>query len=358
MGAAGGRAVEDTEQRAKKWRHRLGALVLAVAVVCPMGFLIVVGGGAMQGDSAFACEETGSVNPGAIVDGFDSEQMTNAITIVMVGQEMDVPRRGWVIAVATAIQESTLRILDGGPDDSLGLFQQRPSQGWGTPEQIKDPEYSSRKFYEKLLTVDGWEAMPLTEAAQRVQRSAYPDAYARHEGKATELVNAAAGEAPADCVALEPGEISPSGWTKPVTGAVGSGFRTSSRPNHQGVDIMVAKYTPIVAASGGVVIVSRCDNPSESFCDHDGSPTAGGCGWFVDILHASDIITRYCHQWRRPDVAVGDTVAAGQKIGEIGSSGNSSGPHLHYEVHVNGDRSRNGAIDPVEFMISQGAPLG
>lgn len=75
------------------------------------------------------------------------------------------------------------------------------------------------------------------------------------------------------------------------------------------------------------------------------------------MLHAQGIITRYCHLVSRPLVAVGDTVQAGDVIGDVGSSGNSSGPHLHFEVHVDGDRSSRGAIDPVPFMRSKGAPL-
>jgi len=83
-----------------------------------------------------------------------------------------------------------------------------------------------------------------------------------------------------------------------------------------------------------------------------------GCGWYVEILHAGNVITRYCHQVQRPIVTVGQQVAAGQSIGYSGSSGNSSGPHLHFEVHLNGDASYNGAVDPVKFMQDVGAPLG
>ena len=96
--------------------------------------------------------------------------------------------QGWIIAVATAMQESSLVNLTGGDRDSVGLFQQRPSQGWGTPEQLHDPTYAAGKFYDKLLTVAGWQTMPLTEAAQAVQRSAYPEAYAKWEQPATTLV--------------------------------------------------------------------------------------------------------------------------------------------------------------------------
>ncbi|MGW2865620.1 C40 family peptidase [Streptomyces sp. NPDC001205] len=120
--------------------------------------------------------------------GLTAEQMSNAKTIVSVGAQMGVPIRGQVVAIATALQESDLRNLPDGDRDSVGLFQQRPSQGWGTVQQIMDPVYSSRKFYNTLLQVDGWQSMPVTVAAQKVQRSGYPTAYAKHEGVAVQTV--------------------------------------------------------------------------------------------------------------------------------------------------------------------------
>ncbi|MFC0031740.1 hypothetical protein ACFFMM_19650, partial [Micromonospora chaiyaphumensis] len=102
------------------------------------------------------------------------------------------PERAAVISIATSLQESKLENLghlgDKNDHDSLGLFQQRPSSGWGTPEQITDPEYSTLAFLKGLKQVDGWQDMPLTEAAQTVQVSAYPDAYAQWEQQATDIV--------------------------------------------------------------------------------------------------------------------------------------------------------------------------
>ncbi|WP_449701866.1 hypothetical protein [Actinoplanes sichuanensis] len=119
---------------------------------------------------------------------WSAEQVTNARIIVRVGRDRQIPARGWVIAVATALQESGLRNLPGGDRDSIGLFQQRPSQGWGTPAQLTDPAHQADRFYTRLITVADWQRMPLTDAAQAVQRSAYPDAYAKWEGDATSLV--------------------------------------------------------------------------------------------------------------------------------------------------------------------------
>ena len=118
----------------------------------------------------------------------------NAATIVAVGQNLHVPPRGWIIAVATAMQESHLHNLPNlgaaNDHDSLGLFQQRPSQGWGTPTQIMDPTHAATTFYRHLLTIKGWTDLPLTAAAQAVQRSAFPGAYAKWEPDATQLVGA------------------------------------------------------------------------------------------------------------------------------------------------------------------------
>ncbi|MFJ9447954.1 C40 family peptidase [Kitasatospora sp. NPDC101235] len=121
-----------------------------------------------------------------------SEQIPNARAIQATGVAMHIPVRGQVVALATALQESELRNVNGGDRDSLGLFQQRPSQGWGTPEQIMQPVYASTKFYEALQKVNGWESMTVTQAAQAVQRSGFPDAYAKWQPLAEALQKALA----------------------------------------------------------------------------------------------------------------------------------------------------------------------
>ncbi|MFB9775000.1 peptidoglycan-binding protein [Brevibacterium otitidis] len=140
----------------------------------------------------------------ASIDQLDQEQIDNARTIIGVGRGGQISDQGIVIALMTAMQESTMYNLDYGDRDSLGLFQQRPSMGWGTEAQIQDPVYASKSFYginpegsnPGLIQVEGWENMAPTEAAQAVQRSAYPDAYAKWEPLARELL-AAHGDAPA-----------------------------------------------------------------------------------------------------------------------------------------------------------------
>ncbi|MCX4674488.1 hypothetical protein OG413_03985 [Streptomyces sp. NBC_01433] len=124
------------------------------------------------------------------------DQAANAATISAVGTTRGMPERAVTIALATALQESALRNLDHGDRDSLGLFQQRPSQGWGTARQIMDPVYSAGMFYDRLAEVPGYSRLPLTVAAQRVQLSGFPQAYAKHEPDAALLAAALTGRAP------------------------------------------------------------------------------------------------------------------------------------------------------------------
>ncbi|MGV9939686.1 C40 family peptidase [Streptomyces sp. NPDC003401] len=126
------------------------------------------------------------------VPGLDdpAEQVPNAKTIQATGVAMNIPTRGQVVALATALQESGLRNLTYGDRDSLGLFQQRPSMGWGTANEILDPVHASTRFYEGLKKVSGWQSLSITQAAQAVQKSGFPDAYAKWEPLATALQKA------------------------------------------------------------------------------------------------------------------------------------------------------------------------
>ncbi|WP_346535116.1 peptidase M23 [Micromonospora sp. DPT] len=141
----------------------------------------------------------------APVAGLDQAQMDNAKAIVKAGRKMGVPRQALIIAVATAMQESNLYNYASGvlPEsqnyphqaigwdhDSVGLFQQRPSSGWGEVRDLMDPEYATQAFLSALLEIPGWQNLALTDAAQAVQVSAFPWAYAQHEWRATEVVEA------------------------------------------------------------------------------------------------------------------------------------------------------------------------
>ena len=125
------------------------------------------------------------------------EQTANAALIAGIAQQRGLPARAATIALATAIQESGLRNIDYGDRDSLGLFQQRPSQDWGTEEQVQDPVYATNAFYDALVRIDGYESMEITVAAQEVQRSGFPEAYADHEAEGRALASALYGLSPA-----------------------------------------------------------------------------------------------------------------------------------------------------------------
>lgn len=125
------------------------------------------------------------------------DQSGNAATIAAVAVQRGLPARAVTIGIATAIQESKLRNIDYGDRDSLGLFQQRPSQGWGTPEQVTDPLYATNAFYDELVEIEGFEDLEITDAAQRVQRSAFGEAYADHEPVGRLFASALTGYSPA-----------------------------------------------------------------------------------------------------------------------------------------------------------------
>jgi hypothetical protein len=125
------------------------------------------------------------------------EQADNAATIAAVGTRLGMPDHAVSVAIATALQESGLRNLAYGDRDSVGLFQQRPSQGWGRTEQISDTVYASTAFYQRLRQHRDWQRMEVTDAAQMVQRSAAPQAYAQWEPQARAIAAALTGEAEA-----------------------------------------------------------------------------------------------------------------------------------------------------------------
>ena len=126
----------------------------------------------------------------------DPSQARYAGLITAIGVQRGLPARAASIALAVAYQESDLRNLDGGDRDSAGLFQQRPSQGWGTLEEVRDPVHAANAFYDALEKVDGYEELEITVAAQEVQRSGFPDAYADHEADARALASALSGNSP------------------------------------------------------------------------------------------------------------------------------------------------------------------
>jgi hypothetical protein len=179
----------------KRRRGRLfrfsSAFVVLLAVAGYLVVQYVTGGRGGPG-----CKVVSGKDDGQAYE-FSQEQTMNAATIAAVGTGRGMPERAVTIALATALQESQLVNIQHGDLDSLGLFQQRPSQGWGTKKEILDPTYAAGVFYEHLSKVDDYQQLPLTVAAQRVQRSGYPEAYAKHEPEATLLSAALTGQAAA-----------------------------------------------------------------------------------------------------------------------------------------------------------------
>lgn len=350
---------------------RRAALVSAAAAVgVPIALIGTLSGTAsMDQAAASGCgavvTDAAAVKAGARpawwnIDGQGAERDQNVGTIVAVVRAQRMPDRAAVIALATAIQESRLVNLTGGDRDSAGLFQQRPSQGWGTLAQVTDPVYATTKFLEALQRVPGWPLMPLTQAAQAVQKSGFPDAYAQHEALATQLLIAAGDtsstdtpppsgdSAPpvitnADCPAGQP--VISGRWANPLKPAAYT--LTSSfgdyRPNlpiaklHKGQDMAAPIGTPVLSVCDGVVITAGWDQYG------GGNQTTIDCGGGITIklMHQSAITT-----------TAGTSVSAGTEIGAVGSTGNSTGPHLHLQVEVDGV-----AINPVPFMTQHQVPL-
>jgi cell wall-associated NlpC family hydrolase len=194
--------------------------ITATITVLPLAILLGV---------ALAAEASGALSPtaaspltacgiapvkaGVSTDGrpaLDATQIGNAQIIYNVAEDLQLPAHAPVIAIATAMQESGLRNLTGGTADSLGLFQQRPSQGWGSPAEILNPVYAASAFYARLVQVADWQTLPLTVAAQDVQHSATPGAYAKWESLADALVSTVSGAATA-CLTDSGGHVPASG---------------------------------------------------------------------------------------------------------------------------------------------------
>lgn len=145
-------------------------------------------------------------------------------------------------------------------------------------------------------------------------------------------------------------------WVRPlVNGTLGQGFGGTCDGCHHGVDIIAARWEPIRAVHAGVVQTSKCGSPN---CDIDGSPSTPGCGWYVGINHPDGTGTLYCHMVQRPLVNVGDNVSTGQVIGYVGTSGHSSGTHLHFQTHNGPSNNDGNTVNPVTFMAARGVDLG
>ena len=164
--------------------------------------VLVAGGGAVLGLNALLSSvvpqsPTCTLGAGPAAVDFDPEQAADAATVAAVARRRGLPNHAVTIALAAALQESKLYNVNYGDRDSLGIFQQRPSQGWGTPAQLMDPAYAANAFFSHLEKVPAWRGMAVAEAAQLVQHSADGSAYSQWEDRARALARALTGEVPA-----------------------------------------------------------------------------------------------------------------------------------------------------------------
>jgi hypothetical protein len=169
--------------------RRVRTGILSIVTIAALG-AAGIGIYSALGDTASSCR----VRLDQSTYSLDLEQAEHATTIAAVGKRLGLANHAVTVALAAALQESNLHNLSHGDRDSLGLFQQRPSQGWGTASQVMDPNYAATAFYAHLEKVTGWENLPVTTAAQEVQRSGAPEAYAKWESKARALAIATTGE--------------------------------------------------------------------------------------------------------------------------------------------------------------------
>jgi len=178
------------------------APVVGIVVVVVLLFTIITGAG--DDDAAAAtCGASGTVSGTAVsvqsgdlpakVGPYSGDQVKNAAAIISIGKQRGLTQHAQQTALMAAMTESTLNNLSGGDRDSAGLFQMRPSQGWGTQAQVTDISYAINLFYERLVKVPGWDSMSPGEAAQSVEGSAFPDAYATKAANAVEMMNALSG---------------------------------------------------------------------------------------------------------------------------------------------------------------------
>ncbi|WP_125778377.1 M23 family metallopeptidase [Antribacter gilvus] len=343
--------------------------VVAAAVGLPLilvtGLLGVV---VLNGEAVAACNpgagpsSSVTIDPAAVpattVAGYSGEQLVNAAYILRAGQDLDLGVRDQTIGVMTAMGESGLRILDHGDavgPDSRGLFQQRDNGAWGSYTDRMDPYISATNFFRAMMRIDDRDSLPPTIVAHRTQRNADPYHYERYWPAAVEVVEALVGVdtglSPGTggqvCTAgpLTPGQVSTTGWAVPAAGPVTSSFGMRVHPIykvlrlHAGTDLGGGGCNgPIWAAQNGVVVFAGFDSR--------------GTG-VIRLDHGSGVETWYLHE--RADgilVDVGDHVTAGQQIGRVGDSGDSTACHLHFEVHLDGQ-----AVDPEPYMAQAGAPL-
>jgi murein DD-endopeptidase MepM/ murein hydrolase activator NlpD len=371
--------------------RKLAISALALMFFAPAAALLGIGV-LMNPAAAHCATPAGAVNLGPVPDSLtvttangetftlNRQQLTHAASIIAIGNSQgDVGWPGIKIALMAALTESTLRMLtntgtypesanypndgNGSDHDSLGLFQMRPQSGWGTVAELMDPTYQARAFFggptgpnypspRGLLDIPGWQQMDPGEAAQAVEVSAYPDRYRNYEPVAETILTALTSSSSSATPAGSGGPaVSSSRVVFPLpegTWVATSPFGMRVHPItgeyklHTGADFAAPDGTPILAVADGTVTHAEF---------------TGTYGGLVIIEHRIDgrtIATAYAHSWENGiHVQAGDTVRAGQHIADVGSSGYSTGAHLHFEVR---DGGTNGEfIDPAAWLNQHNA---
>ena len=342
----------------------LVALILVPALLLALVLGLLLMGGASSAEATCNPDPDSGVVvgegavPSAEVNGYAGEQLVNALHILRAGADLGMSVRDQTIGVMTAMGESSLRVLDRGDaagPDSRGLFQQRDNGAWGSYEDRMDPYQSATSFFEAMIQLHGRDSLEPTIVAHRVQRNADPFHYARFWDDAIAVVEALSGAGTdltpgtgtqvCSSAPTAPGTVSPEGWALPAHGPINSGYGIRRDPVtgaftrlHAGLDFQAGGCGgPIWAAQDGTVI--------DVFTDQHG-------GWTLDVDHGG-VLTRYKHMYASGIlVSVGDQVSAGDQIARTGSSGWSTGCHLHFEIHVDGS-----PVDPQQFLADLGVAL-
>jgi len=330
---------------------KLAAPLLVIPVAVPILLLALVGG---QSSATPGACTWGGAAAGGWVAGLDAEQVDVAAQVVgavkAFGPTSTKPQAA-VIAIATARQESGLRILDYGDRDSLGAFQQRPSQGWGTREEVMNLPHATATFLEHLVRVPNWETRPATQVAADIQRPAeqHRGLYEQWVPLATELTGKLWGSAVPSMVSGDCGSlatIAAGSIVYPVPAAyIGTDQHNWGSTGshwgswHTGTDFSLPCGTPVLATSAGHIEVDTSQ------------PWAGR--WLVKVVTGpTSLATWYAHM-QSLKVVPGQVVRAGEVLGEAGALGNATGCHLHFEVHLrNGSIYSPDNVDPSRWLAS------
>lgn len=256
-------------------------LVVAVLVVVLLGAGATAAWRSLSDEVRTLLPDECVAEVGALTATLEPEQAENAALIAAIAVRRGLPARAVTIALATAFQESRLYNIRYGDRDSIGLFQQRPSQGWGTRKQIMDPVYATNRFYDGLVRVEGYRDLRITEAAQRVQRSAFPEAYAQHESAARALASALSGESPHAfaCRIGDPAVGDPATVRDEVAGVFAD---LVGRPVVTGSTLTVGVPGPRKGWALAHYLVAQADRLGVRRVEHAGHAWDGDTGWVRD----------------------------------------------------------------------------